>query len=367
MAEKTSLLVRGLHGLGDNLHQRPVLRHLMQNHNLILETSWPCIYHDLVGDNLRFVSRPVALRTQLKNTYRERDKFSDNPPAHHRMPSIRFSYTTKTINECPSRSVLEAMYKAAAAQSAYADADLSFPVPDEWSIQLFNEITKTWPNTGKPLLIYRPLCVRPEYRGSQVRNANAADYAEIFAAIRDNFFVVSVADLEPMREWIVGPELKADVTFHKGELHFEWLAALFKSAACVYTSGGFAAVLAPAVGTPCIDVLGGYEPLSWLADGAKHAPWLGIPPIQECQCGTSFCTNPCTKKIDVPAAIASVRAFVSAHCNVSTFAESRSVSEVFGPATVTEPIPANRHELRQQFVRPGSLEALVRRHSAAKA
>jgi len=361
MTSKQLLLVHGMHGMGDNLHQRAVLRYLMQSYNIVLETSWPCIYHDLLGDGLRVVNRPVALRTQLKNASREREKFSDNPAPHHHMPTIRFSYGTKTINECASRSVLEAMFKGASAAVGYPAADFTLPVPDDWSFRLFNEVSRHWPNTGKPLLVYRPLVARPEWRGSQVRNANATDYAEIFAAIRDNFFVVSVADLEPMREWIVGPELKADVTLHKGELTFELLAALFKSATCVYTSSGFAAVLAPAVNTPCISILGGYEPASWLADGAKHAPWLGIEPMQPCQCGTSSCTNPCTKKIDVPTAIARVHEFCRANCEVSTFAESRPVTEMFAPATVADAIPINRFALRQRVIRPGNPALLARR------
>src|SRR3546814_11400043 len=51
-ARMKSIYVQGMHGLGDNLHQRAILRHLMQSHEVWLETPWPCIYHDLVGDQI---------------------------------------------------------------------------------------------------------------------------------------------------------------------------------------------------------------------------------------------------------------------------------------------------------------------------
>src|SRR3546814_12441665 len=63
-ARMKSLYVQSMHGLGDNLHHRPHLLHLMQSHAVWLETTWPCIYHDLVGDRLKLLSTGPRLRTQ---------------------------------------------------------------------------------------------------------------------------------------------------------------------------------------------------------------------------------------------------------------------------------------------------------------
>jgi hypothetical protein len=90
---------------------------------------------------------------------------------------------------------------------------------------------------------------------------------------------VSVADLEPGKEWIVGPPFPADVCYHKGEFYFELLAALFKRADLIFTSGGFAAVLGAAVETPVISIKGGFEPASWHADCGKFSPYLAVTPI----------------------------------------------------------------------------------------
>jgi len=166
----------------------------------------------------------------------------------------------------------------------------------------------------RPWMVYRPLVARPEWRGSMARNADPGDYAALFDEIRDKFFVVSVADLAEGQEWIVGPEAKADLSFHRGELTFEALAALFEMSDLVFTSSGFAAVLGPAVGTPTISVIGGYEDPRCHDSGAKFAPYLAIGPRAPCSCWTSQCRKACDKSIDLAPAREKVSAFVSQNC-----------------------------------------------------
>jgi hypothetical protein len=352
-----------MHGMGDCIHQRAVLRALMPDHSIWLETSWPCIYDDFVSPDFRLLRRPVALRTQLKNAQRETHKFHNGPgPApHHKIPMIHMTYGRNTI--APGGTILQAMFNKAGIGGRYT-ADFGLHIEPHWHMKLNEIIGITKPD--KPVLVYRPLVARPEWRGSMVRNANVDDYAAVFASIRDSFFVISVADLEPNREWIVGPILKPDLKLHAGELPFEALAALFFRADCVFTSSGFGAVLAPAVGTPCISIQGGFEPASWHADGAKLAPWLGIDPIKPCVCATSACTNPCDKKLDVPATIERVRAFVSQHCGISTFGETRPISEMFGPTEFIGHSKQPPHTLRQA-PRIGHPSLLARRLPGVRA
>ena len=182
----TSLLVRGMHGLGDNVHQRAIIRALLKrDYQIALETSWPCVYHDLP---IRFIRRPVALRTQLKNAIREIDKFSAAVPAHHGGRSIHISYNRGTISGLPSGTVLEAMFASAGIQPDYAEADYSLPIPVSWVTDAYAFSSK-WTGT-KPVMIYRPLVARPEFRGSGIRNANPDQYAELITMVRDSFFVV---------------------------------------------------------------------------------------------------------------------------------------------------------------------------------
>jgi ADP-heptose:LPS heptosyltransferase len=340
--KKQSLLVHGMHGLGDCIHQRAIIRALLKRDNSIaLETSWPCVYHDLAGDDLRFLRKPVALRTQLKNAARETDKFAPPRPPHHGGRAIQISYNRSQIASLPSHTVLESMFAAAGIREDYAEADFRLPIPPQWALEA-HMLREKW-KTTKPIMIYRPLVVRPEFRGSGIRNANVDQYAELVAMVRDSFFVVSVADLEPNREWIIGPQLIADVEYNHGELSFDTLAAVFANADVVFTSGGFAAVLGPAVETPTICILGGYEPKSWLADGAKWATYLGIDPMMPCECATSACNRPCTKALDMPRARGATVEFMG-KLGISTTAETRPIGEIFTPA----PQPPNPGRLAPQ-------------------
>lgn len=358
MTDKPSLLIHGMHGLGDCIHQRAIIRALLKRGNRIaLETSWPCVYYDLAGEDLKFIRKPVALRTQLKNAEREADKFVPGPPPHHGGNSVHISYNRASVANRSSHTILEAMFAAAGILGDYAEADYRLPprpFPDQW-IPVFE--------TTKPIMIYRPLVVRPEWRGSGIRNANPDQYAELVAMVRDSFYVVSVADLEPNREWIVGPQLVPDTAYHHGELSFESLADLFRAAALVFTSSGFPAILGPAVETPTISIQGGFEPASWHNDGARFAPYLGINPINPCICATSACSKPCLKALDMPAARAAVTEFI-AKLGVSAPAESRPLTEMFTPSTAPTPpqrSPARPLMARGRQLRPGNPALLNRR------
>jgi hypothetical protein len=314
MTGKPLLLVQGMHGLGDNLHQRALLRVLMESRDVVLETSWACTYHDFLDQGLRLVRRPVALRTQLKNANREARFFSEMKTITlQNLPRMKIMYGVNHVRATKSNTILEAMFFSAGIGPRYKDADFRLPIKPAWHAAA-DAIISTW-RTTKPIMIYRPLVERPEWRGSMIRNANPQDYYALVESIRDRFFVVSVADLQQGCEWIAGgPSIKADVEFHRGELVFEALAALTSRASLVWTSSGFGSVLGPAVSTPTISIGGGYEPSIWHADSGKFSPYLGIDPIHPCECGTSQCRKACPKTIDVPRARELILPFLETHC-----------------------------------------------------
>jgi hypothetical protein len=349
-----------MHGLGDNVHQRALVRAwIKRGFDVSLETAWPCIYHDLP---IRFIQRPVALRAQLKNARREHAKFVPGPSPHHTTNAPHISYSRDRIERTPSKTFLEAMFQSVGLGDEYANADMSLPIPEMWAADADALITG-W-HTTKPILVYRPLVVRPEWRGSGIRNANVDQYAELIAMVRDSFFVVSIADLEPNREWIVGPRLIADATYHRGELPFDTMAAIMARAALIYTSSGFPAVLGPAVGTPTISIQGGFEPARWHADGARWAPYLGIDTKDPCVC-SGACNKFCAKIIDMPPAKAALTEFIG-KLGISLPLTHRSLSDIFAPSEHSVLQAAPRTVVRPP-IRIGHPSLLARRYRNAKA
>lgn len=283
----------------------------MRTRDVTLETSWPSVYHDLIGDGMAVCRRPVSLRTQTKNAARESDKFSARHPLMR--AGMRISYTGQQVLQTPSKTILEVMCNVTGTN--FAEADYRLPVPEEWNDVLFNTLdTSPVQFSDKPWMFYRPLITRPEWRGSMARNAEPEAYHELFNSIRDKFYVVSVADLGGGAEQIVGPDAQPDLSFHQGELVFEALAALAKQAALVFTSSGFSAILGPAVGTPTISIGGGYEDHRCHDSGAKFSPYLSIGPVKGCTCWHSACRNVCDKTLDIAAAKQAIDTFLSQTC-----------------------------------------------------
>lgn len=296
--------VKGMHGLGDNLHQRAVIRQLMGMGKVTLETPWPCVYHDLVGRSLALVNRQSQLRTQRKNAEREASKFTATRMPVNGKP-LQVSYNVAQVRS--EGSVLAAMMKTCRTDIKHADFRL--PIPLAWDAMLAPYLAQWKPS--KPILIYRPLNNRKEWGGCESRNPDHRSYARLFRSIREHYFVVSVADFEPGKEWMVGEAVEADAAYHRGELSFEILAALTKRSSLVFTSPGFAVILAQAVGTASVVVFGGYEDSHSFSGGAHQAPYLGIDPIRPCQCFSH--THPCDKRINMGRAITALDTFAYAN------------------------------------------------------
>ena len=294
------LVIDGMHGLGDNIHQRIIVRHFIkQGFDVWLKTPWPVVYHDMVGDRLHLMDSFSRLRTQAKNATRERDKyFGKLPPrvfARHRV-------TYRPTDVLKHGSVLGAML--ANSNIMPSNWDFSLPVPVEWHVKAAALLA--FHRTVKPVLIVRPLIERTEWSGCGARNPDHTAYGLIFRSMGDEFFVVSVADIEHHREWLVGQPLRYDVAFHKGELDTETLIAMFARASLIYTSPGFAVPLAQAVSTPVICVFGGYE--NSRSFSAVPSAYLGIDPIKPCD---NFSHGGVwDKTIDLARAYANVRRFI---------------------------------------------------------
>jgi len=301
------LHVRGMHGLGDNLHQRALVRQWLNAGNTVyLESSWVSVYHDLIPRGLHVIYKSSILRTQAKNALREQQLFStETPPRQSRVKQIWYRANDIRLKG----SVLAAMCQSAGCD--IAQADFRLPIKEEW-LQEALRLMHSWgagasKSKSKPLMIFRPLVDRTEWSGCAARNPDHKAYAHLYNEIREKFFVVSVADLVPGKEWLVGYNADVDVTLHQGELTFEVLAALTSIAALTFCSPGFAVVLSQAVNTPVCCVFGGYESSPSFSYGAKFAPYLGIDPISPCNCFLH--RHNCAKEIDLNLAMPRLKEF----------------------------------------------------------
>lgn len=286
---KPAIMIHGMHGMGDNLHQRAIVRELMREHEVWLETPWPSLYHDL---DVHLVSKGSRLRTQAKNAAREAALFAGVAPPNAR--TLTVSYPPRMVRQ--HGSVLAAM----SSWCGVAAGDFRLPVPRAWR----DGVPVA---TDRPILVYRPLVERREWGGCRNRNPDAEAYDQLFSAVRAEFFIVSVADLAPGQEWMVSRPVDADATFHAGELELQQLVALFDMATLVFTAPGFAVPLAQAVGTPVISVFGGYED-SRSFRSANQTPYLGIDTVRPCRCFSHI--HRCEKRIDIDAATGRIGEFL---------------------------------------------------------
>lgn len=302
-----SVLVDGMHGLGDNVHQRGVIRRLLAAADLEvwLKTPWPCLYHDLVGERLHLIPHGRTLRTQAKNTKREAGRYSNTLPPFG-SSNLRVWYSPASMRA--TGSIFGAMIRTTLGQE-FEGADFTLPVPPEWRAKAAARIARP----DRPMMVLRPLVDRREWDGCTTRNPDPDAYAALFNAVRRHFFVVSIADLVAGQEWLVGPRLPADVTLHAGELDAEGIAGLIASAAVTFCSPGFAIPLSQAVGTPVVAVFGGRESSRFYQYGSRFAPTLGIDPVKPCDC--LLPRHKCNKRINLPLALARLASFLKGLAN----------------------------------------------------
>lgn len=287
-----TVLLRGMHGLGDNVHQRAVIRALKKHTGarVAVETPWPELSADL-ADEIYLPEK--SLRTQTKNVSRHAGVL----PVLHAGDLSKFSQVLK--NWYTAENVRRFGYVGAMLHGLglpRTEQDFSFN-PQAGFFVLGN-------TERKPVMVYRPLTVRTEWSGCENRNPDAEAYHDLFAALREHFFVVSVADLAPNVEWITSKPVKADLEAHTGGLSSQNLFWLYAKADLVFCAPGFSLPLAQSVGTKVICVYGGRENSKFYAQNERT---LGVDTVQPCSCMTH--THPCNKRIDVAAWLPRVKAF----------------------------------------------------------
>lgn len=219
------LYLRGMHGLGDNLYQRAVVRELGP---VSLMTPWPQLYADLP---VRCVRPQTRLRTQARNVAR-RD---------HHWHAVPGSVRWQTLGYDGADTMLQSMMRVVGLQREKID----FSGPPVVKPQ------------RAPYIVVRPATVREEWR-ADARNPLPEYLVRAVDALKDRFTIISVADLVPGREWAMEPLPFAHEQFHRGELPLEALLALVAGAAGVIGGCGWLVPAAVAYRVPMLLLHGGW-------------------------------------------------------------------------------------------------------------
>lgn len=229
-------VIHGMRGLGDNIYQRAFLAQLAGP--VYLETPWPELYADM--PHVLPVRPQTTLRTQLKNI--ARNSAWHDAPVYRSGPRIAYS-----------KGIIPGMARAFGVEPGPLSLPDFGPSP-----------------VGGRYAVVRPVTVRAEWR-ADARNPLPEYVAEAAEELRaQGYRVVSVADLEPGAEWLVGDAPPADVQYHAGELDVRQLLALVQNAAAVVGGIGWLVPAAIAAQVPAWIICGG--------QGGYNAPELITDP-----------------------------------------------------------------------------------------
>jgi hypothetical protein len=261
-----------MQGLGDNLYQRAILRH-MAHRWVYLKTAWPQIYADL--PHVIPVQPLTKLRTQRKNELRSRRQYKRAPTG---LIERAWHY-----QQSPTLSILQSL--AEGMQVRAESFDMTGPEFDG-------------PKMPKPYIVVRPVCERIEW-ASASRGPLPEYVAEAVEYLRKDFLIVSVADLEVGKERALKPLPYADVRFHSGELAIDQLLGLVRGAAGLVGGVGWIVPAALAYRKPLFLIFGGWGyvngPHRLFGPGVVHDFIDEAMPDGFCRCNSS--SHDCDKRI----------------------------------------------------------------------
>lgn len=243
-----------MHGLGDTIYQRSVVRHFP---GAYVMTAWPELFADLDVKCIRTGTRLWYTRRHIESS-----GFAwARPPL--RAKHLDFSYGTKDP---------EPILAAIARKSGKTP---TMDLPDFGASPV---------KTDKPVAIVRPVTIRREWPNeSRAPDPQyVAQAAEILRA--KGFHVVSVLMTEDGKEWQVG-DVQADEVLHNRPI-VEVLAAV-QNAALVVGGVGWIVPASLAMRVPSYIILGGALRLNSpqrIASGtdSEHIGWAW--PDEPCQC-----------------------------------------------------------------------------------
>lgn len=269
-APQRPLHVKGFGGLGDQVYQRPLVRHLVATRGpLWLSTPYPELWEDM-PDVYPVLFRAMKLRCQSKNMERTpAEVWRQVPDARAERIEIGYAHLF------PRRGIVTEMEDSARTRIK----DFQFDLPD---------FGPTSAVRGRYAVI-RPASVRTEWT-NHARNPDPAYLAEAAQLLRQQGLqVICVGDIDGTEEVLVGEMPDADAYFVRGELTTRELFAMVNHAAVVVGGIGWILPTAMAYRTPAVIICGGlgqHNDPSLLTDPRMgERPIRFLLPSPYCRCG----------------------------------------------------------------------------------
>lgn len=283
MAKKEKIYIKTFDGFGDNLYTRSVIKELIKNKDVYIQTPLPDIYRDLP---VKFVYTQSEYRTQSKIKPSKHIKFNDAPD----IKAIELKYD----QDLYTSNVMTILLKKV---NLPLDTKLEWDLPD--FTEELSELNLNIP-LDKKIAIVRPSTIRMEWPVP----SRAADQTYInwcSSTLMDwGYHVISVADLEKDKEWLYNNmDIHAHQKFYKGEVPIYALLELIKKAELVVGGSGFIVPATVSANTNLFLILGGrlgYDsPAKTLHPTMDMSKISCALPTNPCRCGQD--DHDCDKRI----------------------------------------------------------------------
>lgn len=317
---------QGCYGFGDNLNQRPVVRHLADRYEAVyLKTTVPEFYWDL--PNVKFVfpdGVAVEHRTHAKHALAlPASTFAECPVG---AKPFRWNFKLQRIIGEDGRIRYIEEDAAGDARDVPAPAvqlsicedirrradippekyDYSLPVRNVW-VKAARELLATLETKGKKVCLINPPTTRAEWPCVS-RNPKVEYFQELVDRYKNEYFFMSIADIEEGKEVLAGDLRGIDAEFHRGELPLTTILGLLKIADMTICPPAWMMNMAIAVRGKVFVIFGGHAGPEYLLD-----PIMGLDNL-EYAAPRPFCNcwrmdHACRKDIDIPEMLARFEVF----------------------------------------------------------
>lgn len=287
--------VRPMHGIGDTLYGRPIVRRLLENaaQEVAVATPWPELYWDMAPSGLRFLNPGwTALRTQDENTAKQPMDLWAEPEGFY---NYRLKYTTKEL--IAGKTPIQCYEKCTGLTISDFPGFFELPIKQEWFAQAI-PVLMSAANQHLRVAVVRPPTLRKEWMCPS-RNPSPAAWNAIMERIDDEYDLILNVGYLATGEEEVSPDITivGNTDYLYGGLSIGTIAAICSMADLVVVPVCVMLPLVYAVGATALVVYGGmHGPTRLIDPRMRTGKVTSLAPKPFCECGRK--THDCYKHIE---------------------------------------------------------------------